>query len=105
MLLNDAPTLERAFYDVCVAYRLGEDYDEMRRQGGTWQEWLLEMYYDDLTVFEVFVRDQAKISVDMLFDEGGTQVLCEYLRKRGKVIWIVQESGRLQELDASRLAS
>ena len=105
LLLNDAPTLERAFYDVCVAYRLGEDYDEMRRQGGTWQEWLLEMYFDDLTVFEVFVREQAKISVDMLFDEGGTQVLCEYLRKRGKVIWIVQESGRLQELDASLLAS
>ena len=36
LLLNDASTLERAFHDVCVAYRLGEDYDEMRRQGGTW---------------------------------------------------------------------
>ena len=98
LLLNDASTLERAFHDVCVAYRLGEDYDEMRRQGGTWWDWLLEMFSCDLPVFEVFVRDQAKITIDMLFDEGGMQVLCEYLRKRGKVIWIVQESGRVQEL-------
>ena len=70
---------------------------------------LLEMFSCDLPVFEVFVRDQAKITIDMLFDEGGMQVLCEYLRKRGKVIWIVQESGRVQELvqelDVSLLAS
>ena len=97
-LLDDAPTLERAFNQVVVDYRLDEDF-EMFQGGGGWWDWCYEMYLDDSQVFTSFSLDIAKESVKTLYEEGGVSLLCEYIQRRGKIISIVEESGRVKELD------